>query len=100
MNKKLTIDILLEELNNWKPQDPMELIHIGQKQMVMILDYITNLQQKEKLLKVALEQTDKAYKDYKLRCKRAIEIIDIYGCYNSITEDKLYSCLRGEDNEL
>ena len=60
-----------------------------------VLGYITNLQQKVKLLTTGLEATDKAYKDYKSRCKRAIEIIDMNGCYDSITEDKLYSCLRG-----
>jgi len=41
-----------------------------------ILDLITNLQEKVKLLTTGLKATDKAYKDYKSRCEKAAQYIN------------------------
>lgn len=102
--KKLTIDILLEELNNWKPQYPMELIHIGQNQMAMILDYITTLQEENEKLKEKLEnkltaeelvnllnqELIRQQNDYKTKNQKAIE----YGknCLENIKDQDQYMC--------
>lgn len=67
----------------------------------LLLKYTSLEKENEELKRRLLLETKLCNKrkeekeDYKSRCKRAIEIIDIYGCYNAITEDKLYSCLRG-----
>lgn len=84
--KELTIDILLEELNNWEPKYPMELIHIGQRQMAMILDYITTLQEENKRLRSYMKRAE----------DRLIEIENKYGY---ILDDVVYLLMRGSDKE-
>ena len=76
----------------------------------LLLDYITNLQEKVKLLTTGLEATDKAYKDYKSRNEKAVEYIKQAGGYiENINRFKvdvyeplclaLLNILQGDDKE-
>lgn len=81
----------------------------------VLLDYITNLQEKVKLLTTGLEATDKAYKDYKSRNEKAIEFVkkESKKCYTNQPSanptkvignfmwhtDELLNILQGSDKD-
>lgn len=82
-------------------------IEINQNGCKVILDCITNLQEKVKLLTTGLEATDKAYKDYKTRNEKAIECIKHYAVENedyskiyNVEEKELLNILNGDDTSV
>lgn len=60
---------------SWCYKNNDKTVELHRDNVKLIIDYITNLQAKVKLLTTGLEATDKAYKDYKLRNEKAIEYI-------------------------
>lgn len=71
---KEIIDYLGNDKNyNCDNNDGSYYLELPYREAHELKDYITNLQEKVKLLTTGLEATDKAYKNYKSRNKKAIE---------------------------
>ena len=101
MNKKIK-----KILDRWNLVADNKLTHIDltRKQMKILGDYITNLQEENKILKENAIHNDKVVDKakwnemiYKSRINKALKIIEEKRGYYDIP-DELEEILRGEDN--